>query len=134
MGRLIVAAVATAVLAGCGSGDDGGSSGGPEPTPNAAPPASGAQAQRGRRLVTETGCLACHRIGEAGNDGVGPELSSVGARMPRSAIARSLVAPSKPMPSYEDLPAEDREAIVTYLAGLRGPDRAIGVQGRNERR
>ena len=105
------------LAAGCG-GSDGGERA--RPTTNAAPPAESARGERGRQLVTQSGCFACHRIGRAGSDGPGPELTSVGKRLPASVIARTLVAPKRPMPSFRDLPAEDRRAIVEYLTTLRG--------------
>ena len=42
-------------------------------------------AVRGRasRSRPQSGCLACHKIGENGNDGPGPTLTEIGARLPR---------------------------------------------------
>ena len=37
----------------------------PEPTTNAAPPATSARGRKGRRLVAQSGCFACHTIGFA---------------------------------------------------------------------
>lgn len=105
----------------------------PAPTPGGTPRARGERARRGRQLVAQSGCLACHRFGDAGNDAPGPELSSVGERLPASVIARTLVNPTAPMPSFAALPARDRRAIVAYLVTLRGPDRAQGIRGENRR-
>ena len=125
--RHSVLVVVAAVAAGCGGGDEQpaatatepGASAAPAPTTNAAPPARSAQGRRGRGLVARSGCFACHTIGGSGNDGPGPELTDVGYRMPASAIARVLVDPTPPMPSFASLPREDRAAIVAYLSSLR---------------
>ena len=91
------------------------------------PPASvmagGAEAVRtfeaGKQVVAQSGCLACHKIGENGNTGPGPDLSEIGARLPRQAIARTLVNPTAPMPPYTELPAEKRDNLVEFLAQLK---------------
>ena len=49
-----------------------------------------AQYEKGKQVVAQSGCLACHRLGDNGNNGPGPELTHIGARLPRNAIARSL--------------------------------------------
>lgn len=138
--RLLPLLALAAVAAACGGDRDAEpprTTAAPRPTTNAAPPARGERARRGRQLVAQAGCLACHQIGRAGNDGPGPELSSIGYRLPASAIARTLVAPTAPMPSFADLPRADRAAIVAYLVTLRGPDRgerSKRIRGSNERR
>lgn len=75
--------------------------------------------QKGQVVANQSGCGACHRFGEAGNAGPGPELSKIGGRLPRDAIARTLRTPTAPMPSYKDLPPDKFNALVDYLAGLR---------------
>jgi len=120
---LAVALALALSLAACGGGDDGRDRDdrpASTPTPVTSPPAEGAQAREGRQLVAQSGCFACHRIGGAGNDGPGPDLTDVGARMPAPAIARALVSPTPPMPSFKDLPERDRRAIVAYLTQLHG--------------
>jgi mono/diheme cytochrome c family protein len=92
------------------------------------PPASvmagGAEAIRtfeaGKQVVAQSGCLACHKIGENGNTGPGPDLSEIGGRLPRQAIERTLVNPTAPMPSFAGLPQEKKAAIVDFLAQLHG--------------
>jgi menaquinol-cytochrome c reductase cytochrome b/c subunit len=91
------------------------------------PPASvmagGAEAIRtfeaGKQVVAQSGCLACHKIGENGNTGPGPDLSEIGGRLPRQAIARTLVNPTAPMPAYTELPPAKRDALVEFLAQLK---------------
>jgi ubiquinol-cytochrome c reductase cytochrome b subunit/menaquinol-cytochrome c reductase cytochrome b/c subunit len=69
--------------------------------------------------VAASGCLGCHRIGESGNAGLGPNLTKVGRRLTRRQIERALVDPVAPMPSYRGRAARDRAAIARYLAALK---------------
>src|SRR5437763_4988847 len=41
--------------------------------------------EAGKQVVAQSGCLACHKIGENGNTGPGPNLSQIGGRLPRQA-------------------------------------------------
>ena len=75
--------------------------------------------EAGKQIVAQSGCLACHKIGENGNTGPGPDLSEIGARLPRQAIARTLVNPTAPMPAYGDLPDEKSDDLVEFLAQLK---------------
>ena len=77
------------------------------------------QFESGKQVVAQSGCLACHKIGHNGNTGPGPDLSEIGARLPRQAIARTLVNPTAPMPSYADLPTDKRDDLVEFLAQLK---------------
>ena len=76
--------------------------------------------EAGKQVVAQSGCLACHKIEENGNDGPGPPLTEIGARLPRQAIARTLINPTAPMPSFQDLPQEQFDDAVEFLAMLRG--------------
>ena len=92
------------------------------PTPaavTAAGPEMVEQFEAGRQVTAQSGCLACHKIGENGNDGPGPPLSDIGQRLPRQAIARTLINPTAPMPSFRDLPPEQFENMVEFLAQLK---------------
>ena len=73
----------------------------------------------GREVAAQAGCLACHKFEHNGNDGPGPELTHIGDRLPSQAIARTLVNPTAPMPSYADLPVEKRDVLVEFLSQLR---------------
>jgi menaquinol-cytochrome c reductase cytochrome b/c subunit len=75
--------------------------------------------KKGQVVANQSGCGACHRFGEAGNAGPGPDLTKIGERLGPDAIARTLRAPTAPMPSYKELPPDKFEALVEYLAGLR---------------
>ena len=72
----------------------------------------------GKEVVAQSGCLACHKLGDNGNDGPGPELTQIGARIPRNAIARSLQVGPSIMPSYSGLSPEKFQALTAYLASL----------------
>jgi quinol-cytochrome oxidoreductase complex cytochrome b subunit len=78
------------------------------------------QYEAGKLVAAQSGCLACHKIGENGNDGPGPELTDVAEDLPKAAIRRTLENPTAPMPSYRDLPEEKKAALVDFLAQLRG--------------
>lgn len=76
--------------------------------------------EEGKQVTAQSGCLACHKIGENGNDGPGPPLTDIGERLPRQAIARTLINPTAPMPSFKDLPPEQFANMVEFLAQLKG--------------
>jgi hypothetical protein len=93
-----------------------------EPPPTVAHSGGGTLAQfnLGRTVAAQSGCLACHRIGQAGNSGPGPDLTQVGARLPARAIERVVIDPKAPMPSFRRLPTAKLRAVVTFLSLLRG--------------
>jgi ubiquinol-cytochrome c reductase cytochrome b subunit/menaquinol-cytochrome c reductase cytochrome b/c subunit len=72
----------------------------------------------GQEVVAQSGCLACHKLGENGNNGPGPELTHIGSRLPRNAIARSLQVGPSIMPSYAGLPPAKFQALTAYIASL----------------
>ena len=77
--------------------------------------------ERGAEVAASAGCLGCHRIGHNGNT-LGPDLTEIGDRLGRDAIARTLVNPTAPMPSYEALRESDPEQfnqLVDFIASLR---------------
>jgi len=91
-------------------------------TPTAVVQAGGkqlAEYEAGKLVVAQSGCLACHKIGENGNSGPGPNLTHIGARLPRLAIARTLVNPTAPMPSFKNLPPQKFQSIVNFLSQLK---------------
>jgi len=91
-------------------------------TPTAVRQAGGAslaEFEAGRKVVAQSGCLACHKLGDNGNAGPGPPLTNIADRLPRQAIARTLVNPTAPMPSFKNLPAKKFEAIVNFLSQLK---------------
>jgi menaquinol-cytochrome c reductase cytochrome b/c subunit len=77
---------------------------------------------KGRLVAAQSGCLACHKIGENGNDGPGPQLTHVGSRVPEAAIAQTLRNPTAPMPSFARLARTQPEkfkALVSFLGQLK---------------
>jgi menaquinol-cytochrome c reductase cytochrome b/c subunit len=83
--------------------------------------ATSPQFEEGRAVTASSGCLGCHKIGENGNT-LGPNLTQIGERLGRDAIARTLVNPTAPMPSYESLQQEEPEQfseLIRYLSSLK---------------
>jgi menaquinol-cytochrome c reductase cytochrome b/c subunit len=78
------------------------------------------QYEAGKLAVAQSGCLACHKIGENGNGGPGPDLTAIATKLPKAAILRTLENPTAPMPSFAGLPDEKKAAMVDFLAQLRG--------------
>jgi quinol-cytochrome oxidoreductase complex cytochrome b subunit len=78
------------------------------------------QYEAGKLVAAQSGCLACHKIGENGNDGPGPHLTNIGATLLPGAIQRTLENPTAPMPSYRNLPTEKKQALVAFLSQLKG--------------
>ena len=79
-----------------------------------------AQYEEGKLIVAQSGCLACHKIGENGNGGPGPNLTDIANKLPKAAILRTLENPTAPMPSFAGLPEEKKAAMVDFLSQLRG--------------
>jgi menaquinol-cytochrome c reductase cytochrome b/c subunit len=91
-------------------------------TPTAVVQAGGAtraEYEAGKQVVAQSGCEACHKIGDNGNAGPGPNLTHIASRIPRQAIARTLVNPTAPMPSFKNLPPAKFAAIVNFLSQLK---------------
>jgi mono/diheme cytochrome c family protein len=77
--------------------------------------------KEGAAVTASSGCLGCHKIGENGNT-LGPNLTNIGDRLGRDAIARTLMNPTAPMPSYSDLREnnpEQFEQMVAFVASLK---------------
>ena len=78
-----------------------------------------AEFKAGEAAVAQSGCEGCHKIGDYGNAGPGPPLTTIGGRLPAQAIARTLVNPTAPMPSFKNLPANKFNDIVVFLSSLK---------------
>lgn len=78
-----------------------------------------AEYEAGKLGVAQSGCLSCHKIGENGNDGPGPNLTHIGSRLPLAGIKRTLVNPTTPMPSFKNLPPAKFNAIADFLSQLK---------------
>jgi menaquinol-cytochrome c reductase cytochrome b/c subunit len=79
-----------------------------------------AEYEEGKLITAQSGCLACHKIGHNGNDGPGPDLTDIANKLPKAAILRTLENPTAPMPSFAEMPAEKKTAMVNFLAQLKG--------------
>ena len=110
--RAVCLALLLAALAGCG-GDE--SRGAVNPDPATLPDGDA----RGATVITGAGCLACHTLAGNGTNGPGQDLTQVGARRTPQEIRRILLEGPLPMPDYSGMPAQDMDALVDYLAGLR---------------
>jgi ubiquinol-cytochrome c reductase cytochrome b subunit/menaquinol-cytochrome c reductase cytochrome b/c subunit len=95
-------------------------------TPNSVdlkPPASLTAAEQktftaGELVVGQSGCGACHKIGDNGNDGPGPNLTHIGATLPANAIASTLRNPTAPMPSFKNLAQQSPEKFKNLVGFL----------------
>jgi menaquinol-cytochrome c reductase cytochrome b/c subunit len=79
------------------------------------------QHEEGKLVAATNGCLYCHKIGENGNK-IGPNLTEVGDRLGQRAIARTLINPTKPMPSYKMLKEKQPEQfdqLVAFIGSLK---------------
>jgi len=79
-----------------------------------------AKYEAGKLIVAQSGCLACHKIGENGNGGPGPNLTDIADKLPKAAILRTLENPTAPMPSFAGMPEEKKTAMVDFLSQLHG--------------
>src|SRR5881227_2496227 len=93
-GILVIIAMAYLTLAGAETG-----------APTRIDLAVAPQYEAGKEVVAGQGCLGCHKLGENGNNGPGPELTHIADNIPRAAIIRSLEVGPSIMPSYQQLPA-----------------------------
>jgi len=71
--------------------------------PSSLSPTQAATFRAGELVVGQSGCLACHVIGDNGNNGPGPPLTHVASKLPAAAIASTLRNPTPPMPSFKNL-------------------------------
>jgi menaquinol-cytochrome c reductase cytochrome b/c subunit len=76
------------------------------------------QYEAGKEIVAQSGCLACHKVGENGNEGIGPELTHIAEQVPRAAILRSLEIGPGIMPSYRALPPRKLNQLADFLSSL----------------
>src|SRR4051794_257020 len=86
------------------------------------------QYEKGKLVAAQSGCLACHKIGENGNDGPGPHLTDIGSKLEKGAIRRTLENPTAPMPSFAGLPEDKKAALVDFLSSLGKGEGSRGIQ------
>jgi menaquinol-cytochrome c reductase cytochrome b/c subunit len=79
------------------------------------------QLVKGKEVMGSSGCLGCHKVGDNGNT-LGPNLTYIGNRLGKDAIARTLLNPTPPMPSYATLrksKPQEFDQLVTFVASLK---------------
>jgi ubiquinol-cytochrome c reductase cytochrome b subunit/menaquinol-cytochrome c reductase cytochrome b/c subunit len=72
----------------------------------------------GELVVGQAGCLACHVIGSNGNNGPGPPLTHIAARLPAAGIAQTLRNPNPPMPSFRSLAQQSPQKFQNLVGFL----------------
>ena len=95
----------------------GATAGSPTEIDQPAPPGL----KRGQEVMASSGCLGCHKVGDNGNT-LGPNLTEIGDKLGRDAIARTLVNPTSPMPSYQKFQQQNPkefDQLVQYVASLK---------------
>ncbi len=80
-------------------------------------------------LIQDSGCLACHTLGESG-ESKGPRLEWIGGRRDAAYIADYLadpekLAPGTQMPSFETLTQGQREMIGEFIVSLAAPGQVM---------
>jgi mono/diheme cytochrome c family protein len=123
-GHLVVSTIVGTVGAGvepacCSSGGPAELSIQPPPAVARAGGTQLAEFKLGGAVVAQSGCLACHRLGENGNRGPGPDLTYVGSRLSPARVERAIINPTEPMPSFKHLPTAKLKALVLFLSLLR---------------
>ncbi len=95
-------------------------------SPNEIEMETAAKYEPGKLVVAQSGCLACHKIGENGNSGPGPDLTHIGDKLRAAAITRTLNNPTAPMPSFAGLDPQKKAELTAFLASLKddAPDSA----------
>ncbi len=86
----------------------------------------------GKLVAAQSGCLACHQFDHNGNNGPGPKLTEIGARLNPAAISRSLQIGPGIMPSYSGLQQTDPDKfrdLVLFLGALNGEESSGGGTG-----
>jgi len=94
-------------------------SGGP-----AAPNSS--EIERTKRVITESGCLACHRVEKQGAH-TGPTLNGLGTRRSANEIRAAIVSPRHILNSGNEgkISEEDLDLLVRYLGSLPSVDESV---------
>ena len=91
------------------------------PPPSGLSTAQQATFRAGEIVVGESGCLACHVIGDNGNNGPGPPLTHIGSKLRPGGIAATLRNPTAPMPSFKNLALQSPrkfQNLVDFLSML----------------
>jgi hypothetical protein len=71
--------------------------------------------------VAQSGCEACHTIGDNDDPGPGPNLTHTGARIPRLGIARNWSTRRRRCRPSRTFPAKKFDAIIEFQSCESGP-------------
>jgi mono/diheme cytochrome c family protein len=98
----------------------------PSPTSVGSAVLNSSEIERAKHLITENGCLACHRIEKQGTYS-GPTLNGMGARRSANEIRAAIVSPRHTLnPGYEGkITGEDLDLLVRYLGSLPSVDESF---------
>jgi ubiquinol-cytochrome c reductase cytochrome b subunit/menaquinol-cytochrome c reductase cytochrome b/c subunit len=89
--------------------------------PTSLAPSQVATFNAGKLVVGQSGCLACHVIGDNGNNGPGPPLTHIGSKLRPDALGQTLRNPTAPMPSFRNLATQSPQKfqnMITFLSEL----------------
>ena len=117
-GILVIGTMALPTYQGATAGPPGTIEMGTPAAVTALGPKAVAQFELGKSVAAQSGCQACHKIGEDGNSGPGPPLTHIASRLSSDGLARTLVDPQGVMPSFKGLSPQKFDALVTFLANL----------------
>jgi nitric oxide reductase subunit C len=93
------------------------------PPPPKVARAAAAETPEGRKIILAQNCTLCHVLNGSGGT-VAPDLTHAGNRRSKDWILQQLVDPrshypDSVMPSFAQLPQNEREAVADYLANLK---------------
>jgi mono/diheme cytochrome c family protein len=115
--------LAVALFAGLQQEGEAGTTplGDPSATPQGVQTAPDTLVAMGRRLYDREGCAACHSIARVGSprsplDGVGSRRTAEELRL--WIVDPQAMRPGIRKPAYDDLPEEEVEALVAFMASL----------------
>ena len=78
--------------------------------------------QQGQRYFMSNGCYGCHTVGKMGTP-IGPDLSKVGSKYPRTYLERWLRDPSSQRPNAHmptlELSPQQVQDLAAFLSSLR---------------
>lgn len=86
---------------------------------------SGRNHERGRAMYTATMCIMCHRLGDQGSSGVGPDLTGAGGRYTLRDLLENIIEPSKVISDQfgsEQIERTDGDPLVGRIVGEEGGD------------
>ena len=125
MRKIIVAGamvIGVALMAGCKKKEEQPPPQPPAETAVAPSPATVDPTQRGADVFKEK-CASCHAVNGVGGT-MGTDLSKVGANRDAEYLLKQIEDPKSfnkesKMPSFADLPKEDKDAVVAYMLTLK---------------